>query len=221
MEYKAFSDSLISSAYRDSMLTYGLIIPASSIIASASEKKMIFGTDSIQCSIQYAAFDIRKSEQQSSVLLDILFPPDKKPPYYENTDPTITIYKKLLTGTIHHPAYKNEIKLYFDLLSIRKNFDSADVSGYLKIENDSFVVRALYNEIPLHGKNVKPMQILQGYSLIKGDTLHGFLQHAPMVKSKDELFINSKASENIQMLVAAYFSLVSQLVYSASNQRLF
>ena len=154
-------------------------------------------------------------------MLDILLPPDRKSQYYDRYEKSTTTYKRLLTGDIQHPAYKNEMKFYFDQLSVRKNFDSADIHGYLKIQSDSLVVRALYNEIPLHGKNVKPMQILQGYSLIKADTVYAFLQHAPMVKSKDELYINSKTPQDIQMLVAAYLSLVSQLIHSTTNERIF
>ena len=78
LEFKAFSDTLVSSEYRDSMLTYGIVLPASSLIASASAKKMIFGTDSVRCSIHYITLDIYKSEEQSSFLLDILLPPDRK-----------------------------------------------------------------------------------------------------------------------------------------------
>jgi hypothetical protein len=38
---------------------------------------------------------------------------------------------------------------------------------------------------------------------------------------KDVLFLNTKASQAEQMLVAAYFSLVSRLVLSTANETLY
>ena len=220
-QYKVISDTVVKSIYRDSALTYGLILPASALVGTSQERIMTFGTDSTQCHVVYANIDIYKKEEQSSILLDIILPPDKKAPDYDKYKTNTTTYARLLTGTARHPFYLDEIKFHFEFLAPREFLDSADVTGFLKIVNDSFVVRALYNVIPLHGKNVKPMQILQGYSLLKSDTAYGFLQHAPLVKSKDVVFISPKLSGADRMLVVLFLSLISQTVYSSTNQRIF
>jgi hypothetical protein len=223
-EYRVFSHSLIRSAYRDSTLTCGLIIPRSSLVAIANENKMIFGTDSLQCSIHYFNLDIYKSAEQSSLLMDIIFPPDKQRPGYDRYERTNTPYMRMVAGTLQHPLMKDEVRFHFEHAAAAKDFDSARIKGYLKAGNDSFFIHPFFKEIPLHGKNVKPMQVLQGYCLMKEDTLYAFLQHAPMVKYlykpglKDLLFLYSKASPAEQMMMAAYFSLVSSLVTSVTSR---
>lgn len=217
LDYRAFSDSLIQAVYQDSLLTYGLVIPRSYLVANSTERKMRFGTDSFQCIIHYYDFKLYKSQEQNSVLLDIVFPPDKKPPYYINDEnkKTYIPYKNMVAGTMQLPGLPEEAGFQFEHSSYSRNFDSYEVMGYLKIGQDSLLLSPLYKVIPLHGKNVKPMQLIQGYSLTKEDSLFAFLQHAPTFASssrKDVLHVNSNASAEEQMLMAAYFSLVSRLL---------
>jgi hypothetical protein len=218
LEYRAFSDSLIKSMHRDSTLTSGIILPYSAIIAYASEKKMLFGTDSFKCSIYYTIFCIFKEEGKSSLLLNIFFPPA---PGSDSYGKTKTPYWRTLNGTIQLPLLKNEVQFCFEHKSGEEYFDSAHIKGYINSGSDSFLIRPLFKEMPVHGKKVKPMQVLQGYCLMKGDTLYAFLQHAPIVKSVDKLFLNLKVSTEEQMLIAAYFALVSRLVESSSNEPFF
>lgn len=227
LEYRAYSDSLISYGSIDSTLTHGILLPASWLVAAATESKMVFGNDSVRCLLHYTTVHIYKSQNESSLLSGIIniitTKKDDKIPVPEPPSSSITTYKKVVAGTLLHPAYRDTVRFYFDRLTIRKNLDSADVTGYLKAGTDSLFVRALYNAIPLHGKNVKPMQILQGYSLVSAEgVLYGFLQHAPLIKSNnDVLYINPKTPPTLQMLAAAYFSLVSGLMHSNTNEHVF
>jgi hypothetical protein len=204
-----------------------LIIPRSSVVASASERKMLFGSDSLQWIMRYIYMDFFKTGDQSSLLLDILSPPDKKAPGYNEYEKTITTYQKVVTGFIQGLSSEAEVAFHFEHSKAKIEFDSSRINGYIKSGNDSFFIKPLFNVIHLQGKNVKPMFVLQGYCLLKKDTLYAFLQHAPMVKYlfkpglKDVLFLNSKASTKEQMLMAAYFSLVSRLVFNTSKDILY
>jgi hypothetical protein len=216
-EYKVLSDSLMHTDFVDSTLTYGFLIPRASLKGFGSESKMYFGTDSIKCLIHYAELKFYRQEEQSSLLGDILFPAHTKVPGYDPYATTSTPLKKIITGTMGNPLLSGEATFWFEHAS-DQHFDTVLVSGWLKMAADSFYVKPLCKEIPLHGKNVKPMQVLQGYSLFKEDVLLAFLQHAPLVKSlyksglKDKLYLNPRASAREQEFIIAYFYLVSRLV---------
>jgi hypothetical protein len=221
-EYKVYSDSVMHTDFVDKTLAYGILIPRASLQGFGSESKMHFGTDSVQSLIKYAELKFYKLEEQSSLLGDILFPEHTKVPGHDPYASTRTPLKKIITGTMLNPLLKGEALFWFEHAS-NENFDTVLVSGWLKMAEDSFYVKPLCKVIPLHGKNVKPMQVLQGYSLFKEDTLLAFLQHAPLVKSlyksglKDKLYLNPRVSEREQECIIAYFYLVSRLVYSSGG----
>lgn len=227
MEYRVIKDSVISSNRYDTTVTFGLILPRSSIVLMVSENKMIFGTDSLQCIIRYTTTGFQSESSEHSILTDIIVKPDVNDPNYDPSRKTITPYKRSMAGTIQTQPLKEEVQFLFDHEKADKNFDSANIRGYLRMGNDSFYIRPLYKEVKLRGKNVKPMQMLQGYSLMKGDSLVAFLQHAPLVKTiytaglKDVLYLNTNAPQKEQLLVAAFFSLVSRLVLTTGEQPLY
>ncbi|MDP4262566.1 MAG: hypothetical protein Q8941_08550 [Bacteroidota bacterium] len=154
---------MVKSAYKNSTLTYGLIIPRSSLVAVADEWKMPFGTDSFQYSIRYANLNIYKEEEETSLLLSIILPPDRKAPGYDEYEKKTTTYKKMITTTIQYPLIKDEVRVHFGHLKPDKYFDSSHMNGYIKAGNDFFFSKPLFKVIPLHGKNVKSLQVLQGY----------------------------------------------------------
>jgi hypothetical protein len=225
--YRAYGLTVLQSGSRDSMLTSGLIIPRTYLVANGTEKKMSFGTDSLKCDIHYTTIDIYTSSNQSSVLIDILLPPAKRAPGYDPYATTNTPLARRVTGTIRHPALNDEAAFDFQHIAARKNSDSAHIGGYLRIGTDSMIIVPFYKTIPVHSKNAKSMQVLQGYELVKGDTLVAFLQHAPMVKTvykpglKDVLYIRTGVSEAGQLVIAAYFSVVSRLVLVWAGEALY
>lgn len=227
LEYKVISDSVIKSTYSDSTLSFGIIFPHTSLEFITNEKKMIFGSDSNTCIIRYKTMSLQKESKQNSLLSTIILPPQKNDPNYNQDKINITIYYRVMSGTIQQPLLKNEVLFYFEHKRAEKNFDSAIIKGYLKYGIDSFYIKPLYKENLLRGKNVKPMQILQGYSLVKSDSLYAFMQHAPMIKSlytpslKNVLYLNSKSSPADQLLMAAYFSLISRLVFTIKEEPLY
>lgn len=227
MDYRVIGDSLIEAARYDTTVTFGLIFPRSSLVIKVAENKMIFGTDSLQCIIRYKTTSFQSESAEHSILTDIIVKPDTNDPNYDPSRKTITPYKKVLSGTMKLPQVTDEVRFHFEHEKADKNFDSAAINGYLRSSNDSFFIQPLYKESYLRGKNVKPMQVLQGYCLMKGDTLLAFLQHAPLVKTiytaglKDVLYLNTKAPPTEQLLAAAFFSLVSRLVLTAGTQPLY
>jgi hypothetical protein len=236
LEYRVISDSVIKSSYNDTSLTFGIIFPRSSLMIKTAENKMNFGTDSLQCIIRYETKSLQTVSEGNSILTDIILkPPDiYDPNYYRYIDPdydrykkSITPYKKILAGSILYPMLKDEAYFQFEHEKAEKDFDSAGIKGYLIYGNDSFFIKPLYKEETMGRKNGKPWQVLQGYCLMKGDTLYAFLQHAPLIKTlyktnlKDVLFINTKTSAAEQMLLAAYFSLVSRLVSTTAEKPMY
>lgn len=226
-EYKAFSDSMIESGYIDSTLMIGLISPHSSLVARGHTNKMVFGTDSIKFTIEYSTIGMYIESEQYSLLGEIIFNPEKNVPGYDKYKKDISPRKVVLIGSVDSVYNNDSVKFYFEMGVAKKLLDSLNINGFLMIGRDSFYVQPLYNSIPLHGKNVKPMQVLQGISLIKEGKVHAFLQHAPLVKGtfkgglKDQLFLNPKSIAIEQMLVSAYFSLVSRTLQSESNGLIF
>jgi hypothetical protein len=225
-EYRAFYDSLVNGFNKDSVLTSGIIFPASVLSGYAMEAKMLFGTDSLQYNIWYINLYIYKKTTEHSLLSDIILNPRKNDPAYDPYQSKTTHYKRLMDATVQSPLLKEDVIFHFEQArpGNEYNFDSSSITGYIKTPEDSFFVKSLFKEIPLHGKNVKPMQILQGYSLIKGEELLAFLQHSPMTKDlfrsglKDMLYIHPKATATEQALVAAYFTLVCRLVASSAME---
>ncbi len=227
MEYRVISDTLIKSAYSDTVLTFGIIFPRSSLVFKTVENKMIFGTDSLQCIIWYETKNLQSESDQNSILTDIILKPDINDPNYDRYKKNVRPNKKMLAGFIQSPILKGEVQFEFEHARAERDFDSADIKGYLRSGNDSFFIKPLYKEETLQRKNVKPMQVLQGYCLMKGDSLYAFLQHAPIIKTlykpglKDVLFLNTITSPAEQMLVAAYFSLISRLVLTTPAETLY
>ena len=218
--YQVVSDSLIYADYRDTTLTSGIILPRSSFVMKMAENKMVFGTDSLQCLVQYQTLGLQTESSSSSLLSDIILKPDINKPNYdlERNTKSITPYVRMVKGTMQFPPSANNVTFLFRHEKAKKDFDSACISGYFKTENDSFVLKPFYKQDLSRGKNAKPMQILQGYCLYKGDSLYAFLQHAPLIKTvfkpslKDVLYLNSNTPAADQLLVAAYFFLVSRVV---------
>lgn len=229
LEYRVISDSVKEYLRYDTTITFGVILPRSSAVMKVLESNMIFGTDSLQCIIQYKATSFQTESKSHSILSDIIIPGDKNDPNYDRdrnrTD--IVPYKRIVTGSIQLPQLEGEVPFWFEHQKAGKDFDSANIKGYLKQGSDSFFIQPLYKESYMRGKEVKPMQVLQGYSLMKGDSLVAFLQHAPLVKTvytpalKDVLYLNSKASPAEQLLLAAYFSLVSRVVLTTDSNPLY
>ena len=218
--YRMVSDSLISADYRDTTLSFGIILPRSSFVMKMAENKMVFGTDSLQCRVQYQTLGLQTESSSSSLLSDIILKPDiNNPNYdYERNKKSVTPYVRMLKGTMQFPPSANSVTFLFRHEKAKKDFDTAHISGYFKYGNDSFILKPFYKQDLSRGKNAKPMQILQGYCLYKGDSLYAFLQHAPLIKTvfkpslKDVLYLNNSTPAADQLLVAAYFFLVSRVV---------
>lgn len=229
LEYRVISDSVNKSARYDTTVTFGVIIPRTSLVIREAESKMVFGTDSLQCMVRYKMTSFQSESQSHSILSDIIVKPDKNDPNYDRNRDNIIItpYKRVLSGSMQLPQSDAELQFWFEHEKAKKDFDSAAIKGYVKYGNDSFFIKPLYKEDLSRGKNAKPMQLLQGYCLMKGDSLVAFLQHAPQIKTvfdpelKDVLFLNSKNSPVQQLLVAAYFSLVSRAVLTEGTQPLY
>lgn len=218
-EHSEYSDSLLHSGHVDSMLTFGILIPRSSLVGLASECRMSFGTDSVRNSIHYAEVRFYKEEEQGSVLRDVLYSSQRSERGHDPYEKSNTAVKRMIIGTIGNTLMPSEASFWFEHTA-NFNFDSPFVNGYLKTGTDSFFIKPFCKVIPLHGKNVKPMQVLEGYGLWKEDSLVAFLQHAPLVKSlyksnlKDRIYINPISSKGQQRIFVAYFYLVSRLVGS-------
>ncbi len=229
LEYRVISDSVKKSARYDTTVTFGVIIPRTSLVIREDESKMVFGTDSLQCMVRYKMTSFQSESQSHSILSDIIVKPDKNNPNYDRDRDriSVTIYKRVLAGSVQSLKSNEEIQFWFEHEKAKKDFDSAAIKGYMKYGNDSFYIKPLYKEDLSRGKNAKPMQLLQGYCLMKGDSLVAFLQHAPLIKTvfepglKDVLFLNSKNSPAQQLLVAAYFLLVSRLVLTTGTDPLY
>jgi hypothetical protein len=229
LEYRVISDSVKEAARYDTTVTFGVIIPRTSLVIREAESKMVFGTDSLQCMVRYKMTSFQTESQSHSILTDIIVKPDKNDPNYDRNRDNITItpYKRVLSGSIQSLKSNEEMQFWFEHEKAKKDFDSAAIKGYMKYGNDSFFIKPLYKEDFSRGKNAKPMQLLQGYCLMKGDSLVAFLQHAPQIKTvfepglKDVLFLNSKNSPAQQLLVAAYFSLVSRVVETTATDPLY
>ncbi len=229
MEYRVISDSVKKAVRYDTTVTFGVIIPRSYLVVRVVESKMAFGTDSLQCTASYKMINFQTESESHSILSDIIVKPDQHDPNYStNRDKiTITPYMKVLYGTIQLPQVKEEMPFRFEHEKAKKDFDSARIVGYLKYGNDSLFIKPLYKADLSRGRNAKPMHLLQGYCLMKGDSLVAFLQHAPLIKTvftpelKDVLFLDTKASPEEQLLLAAYLSLVSQLVLTEGTGPLY
>lgn len=225
--YRVISDSVIKSGNMDTTLTFGFIFPRSLLLIKKVENKMIFGTDSLQCIIRYETISLQSESAQNSILTDIILQPEKNDPNYDRYRKIITPYKKIVAGTIQYPLLTNEVYFQFEHEKAEKDFDAAGIKGYLRSGNDSFFIKPLYKEETMGRKSGKPWQILQGYCLMKGDSLYAFLQHAPMIKTlykpglKDVLFLHTKTSSSEQLLMAAYFSLVSRLFLTSEEKPLY
>ncbi len=227
LEYKLISDSVIQSAYSDTTLTFGIILPRSSLVIKTAENKMVFGTDDLQCLIRYKTISFQTESAQNSLLTEMILKPDINDPNYDGYKKGTRPIKKMLAGVIKSPQLIDEALFQFEHQKAEKDFDSAHIKGYIKLGPDSLFIKPLYKEEMLRGKNVKPMQVLQGYCLMKGDALYAFLQHAPMIKTvykpglKDVLYLQKKTTPVDQMMVAAYFSLVSRLVLTTAEYPLY
>lgn len=229
LEYRVISDSVIESARYDSTVNFGIILPRTSLVIRVGDNKMVFGTGSLQCSVRYKTMNFQTESAEHSILSDIVVNPGKNDPNYDQNRDRIRItpYKKILSGTIQLPQVKKELFFRFEHEKADKNFDSAAIKGYLLSGSDSLFIQPLFKAEMLRGKNVRPMQVLQGYCLMKGDSVYAFLQHAPMIKTlyrsglKDVLYLNTKTSPEEQLLVAAYFSLVSRLVLTTGTEPLY
>lgn len=229
LEYRVISDSVKESARYDTTVTFGIIIPRSRFVVRVLESKMTFGTDSLQCTARYKMTNFQSESESHSILSDIIVKPDQNDPNYNRDRDKIDItpYMKVLSGIIQLPRLKEEMPFRFEHEKAKKDFDSARIEGYLKYSNDSLFIKPLYKADLSRGKNAKPMHLLQGYCLMKGDSLLAFLQHAPLIKTvftpglKDVLFLDTKTSPEEQLLLAAYFSLVSQLVLTEGTGPLY
>lgn len=217
--YRSYYDSLIKSSSIDSTLTYGIIIPWSSLQLRASERKMRYGDSVRDCLVHYAEIKIQKASQESSLLLDLLFP-DNEPAYYD-METTYTNQRLLLTGFFYDKISCDSNRFSFELAGSDTWVDSSMVRGYFICGSDSMLVQPSFKKIDVHGKKSKDLFIMQGFSLMKGDSIQAFLLHAPTVRSgPDVLYLRSSLDKNQQMQISAFFSLISRLSYTGINARI-
>jgi hypothetical protein len=218
--FRAFSDSLIDARYVDSTLTFGLVIPRSSLELTAVERKMRYGNDSLQCVVHYAQLKIERATDHSSLLGVILFP--RREPDYNEQRTKYTTLRRLLTGILYDSLSCDTIRFYFEQTGTDFNLDSNSITGYFCCGTDSFFQQPSFKVIDIKGKQAKDMFLLQGYALKQPGTLPAFLLHAPAYRSgSDVLFLRRSLTPRQQLHFTAFLSLVSRVAHADEETHLF
>jgi hypothetical protein len=212
--FGVLSDSVYGARRVDTIVSYGLILPYSTMATSTVKRKMVFGNDSRRCSILYDALNIFMESGSHSMAGDLLFPPDVNRSLYEEESRSTVPYYKLLTGSLYHEGTIDSVPLYFEHIKPGKSLDTATIKGYLVYKGDTIHLQPSYKAIPRYTGDTHPMFILQGFSLAKGDHLYAFLQHAPIIKPGDILYLDFNSSQPEQLASTAFLTLVSTLLYS-------
>jgi hypothetical protein len=180
---------------------------------------MQYGDSIGDCLVHYAEIKIQKASQESSLLLNLLFPDND--PTYQSTGTTYINQRLLLTGFFYDKISCDSNRFSFELMGSDTWVDSNMVRGYFICGSDSMFVEPSFKKIDVHGKKSKDLFIMQGFSLVKGDSIQAFLLHAPTLRSgPDVLYLRSSLDKNQQMQISAFFSLISRLSYIGVNARI-
>ena len=150
--------------------------------------------------------------------MDLLFPDNEAA--YQDRGTTYTTQRLVLTGFFYDKVSCDSNRFSFEQAGSDYWSDSSKIRGYFICGKDSMFVHPSFKKIETHGKNSKDMLLLQGFSLVKGDSIQAFLLHAPTLKSgSDVLYLRKSLEENQQMQISAFFSLISRLSYTGVNVR--
>jgi hypothetical protein len=183
--YQVYKDSSIAYSSKDSANRIGLITRGSSLTLINGENEMQFGNDSIQCSIRYNFF--LEYETTRPPVFNLF----SKNPGYDDQQTKQSLGTVNVTGTIQYPGFATAIP-----------FTYTNHSGQLLIEKDSFKLAPVY-------QGPKLMKTFIGVKLLKGDTVYGTVNSfTGMMKKK--AFVYTKATAMEQLLIAAYFVIISR-----------
>jgi hypothetical protein len=183
--YRAYKDSFIISAQRDSTANFGLITGRVTFTMYNNENEMYFGNDSVKCIIHYTSFS--KYQKTEPAMIDLV---SKKKSNLPQQQPETRHIEAWAKGTIQYPAFKNATTFYYH-----------NHSGYLLINQDSCLLKPIYQG--------KLMQTLIAVQLVKGDLVYGVV-HSFTGLFKKRVFLYTKATADEQLLIAAYFAVIAK-----------
>jgi hypothetical protein len=186
LEYRAYHDTVLYSSQADSTVNFGLISNRVSYRLYHAENKVLFGTDSQQCVIQYtSSLKYRTSEPAMINLFG------KKDPYSSEQQTQTSLSYASIAGTIQSPACNTPIPFLLD-----------NYRGYLLLDSDSLILKPI-----MQGK--KLMATLVGVQLVKGDTVYAAI-HSFTGLFRKKIFLYTKIPASQTLLVAAYCGIISR-----------
>ena len=187
LDYRAYKDSFINAAQRDSTANIGLIADRLTFTMYNNENEMYFGNDRDKCIIHYTSFS--KYQKTEPAMIDLFSKKKSNGPERQTETRLIEARAK---GTIQYPAFEKGITFYFD-----------NHTGYLLINRDSFVLKPIYR-----GKS-GPFQTVIGVQLVKENIVYGVV-HSFTGLLKKKIFLYTKATADEQLLTAAYFAVIAR-----------
>jgi hypothetical protein len=209
MEYRVEQDSVIYSDYGDTTITFGIIFPRSKMAGSRSSRKRMYRNDSLRYQLFYDTKEIYSVSESRSLLTDIILPPNKDVPGYDEGHTNITSYYKYFKGYALCSNERDTAFFAFEQTRAQKELDTAFITGYIAYHNDSFLLRPFYHAVTQNAKENKFIFMLEGYGLYKQNQLFAFLQHAPLIEpGHEKLQLYNSATPEEQMLLAAYLTLL-------------
>lgn len=194
LDYSAYKNTVISSSEADSTVTYGIIFPQSFYKINNVEQEMQFGNASDTCSIHYNYLVKYLYSSNRSLLMDVL----EKESYKKERQTTQKLEYFSCHGAITYRGKNGEIPFMFEE-TIEPN---SKLSGQVIIDNDSLIIYPVSKDI-LH-----TFKATQGVQLKKDNTVYALLLKTNDI-SKNRIALIKRASLEEQLIVAAYFAVIS------------
>ena len=185
--YQVFKDTCFSVKRKDSSSTWSLVFDRNTNSTFSSECDWEFGNDSVK-SMVHIKSQFEFFERQPTGVNWFHQSPEER-------QTTTGLNYAHIRGTIQYPSFSNEVRFSYD-----SHVGKVLHTGYLVINQDSFQLKPVWQG--------SLARTLLGLQLTRGNMIYGMIYSFTGIWSKHKAFIYTKATDDEQLIIAAYFATI-------------